>query len=108
MYPDIKKNIQKIVFMGGSLTRGNRGVMSGFNIHVDPHAARILTKSNIPLVMVGLDVGRECLISQDDANEIKNKNREAGQMIYSLLEAYRGASFYKGLTMYDSTALAYL
>lgn len=107
MYPDIKKNIQKIVFMGGSLTRGNRGVMSEFNIHVDPHAARILTKSNIPLVMVGLDVGRECLISQDDANEIKNKNR-AGQMIYSLLEAYRGASFYKGLTMYDSTALAYL
>lgn len=49
------------------------GVMSEFNIHVDPHAARILTKSNIPLVMAGLDVGRECLISQDDANEIKNK-----------------------------------
>ena len=32
MYPEVSEHIREIVMMGGSVTRGNKGVMSEFNI----------------------------------------------------------------------------
>lgn len=48
-YPDVKENIKEIVSMGGSTGRGNRGIYSEFNYHVDPEAAKIVYKSGIPI-----------------------------------------------------------
>ena len=36
LYPEVKSNIREIVMMGGSVTRGNKGVMSEFNVATDP------------------------------------------------------------------------
>ncbi len=35
-YPEVKRNIREIVLMGGSASRGNKGVMAEFNIALDP------------------------------------------------------------------------
>ena len=35
-FPEVKSRIERIVLMGGSVTRGNKGVMAEFNIFVDP------------------------------------------------------------------------
>ena len=35
LYPEVKSNIREIVMMGGSVTRGNKGVMSEFNVATD-------------------------------------------------------------------------
>ena len=40
-YPQVKEHIDRIVMMGGALTRGNLGVMSEFNVGVDPEAQRL-------------------------------------------------------------------
>ncbi|QUL52681.1 ribonucleoside hydrolase RihC [Paenibacillus tritici] len=107
MYPEVKKNIAEIVLMGGSTGRGNAGVMSEFNIYGDPEAAKIVFQSDLPIVMVGLDVGLKALVYPEDSAQLKVMN-QTGNMIYQLFQKYRGGSMKTGLKMYDSTAIAYL
>ncbi|MGB3159808.1 MAG: ribonucleoside hydrolase RihC [Carnobacterium sp.] len=107
MYPETKTAIKEIIFMGGSLTRGNSGVMSEYNIDFDPEAAKIVFNSGVRIVMVGLDLGLKALILPEDSTEIKEMNK-VGDMFYHLFKRYRGGNMQSGLTMYDSTAIAYL
>lgn len=107
MYPEVKERIAEVVLMGGSTGRGNAGVMAEFNIYADPEAAKILFQSQLPIVMVGLDVGLKALVYPEDSEQLKDMN-ETGRMIYSLFQKYRGGSMKTGLKMYDSSAMAYL
>lgn len=107
VYPEVKANIKEIVLMGGSVTRGNKGVMAEFNIYFDPDAAKIVFMSGIPIVMAGLDVGMKALVLPEDSEKIKDMNK-TGNMIYHLFKYYRGGSMKTGLKMYDSCAIAYL
>lgn len=106
-YPECLANIEEIILMGGAYTRGNKGVMSEFNIATDPEAADIVFSSNIKLTMVGLEIGLQSLIYPEDSELIKNMN-PVGEMFYQLFKKYRGGSFNDGLKMYDATAIAYL
>ncbi|WP_195576304.1 ribonucleoside hydrolase RihC [Paenibacillus sp. 1001270B_150601_E10] len=107
MYPEVKGNIQEIVLMGGSASRGNKGVMSEFNIATDPEAAKIVFASGVPIAMAGLDVGWKALVFPEDCEMLKDMNK-TGNMIHSLFQHYRGGSMKTGLKMYDSCAIAYL
>ncbi|MNJ43686.1 ribonucleoside hydrolase RihC [Paenibacillus bouchesdurhonensis] len=107
MYPEVKEKIAEVVLMGGSTARGNAGVMAEFNIYADPEAAKILFQSQLPVVMVGLDVGLKALVYPEDSEQLKDMN-ETGRMIYQLFQKYRGGSMKTGLKMYDSSAMAYL
>lgn len=107
LYPEVKKNIREIVMMGGSASRGNKGVMSEFNIGTDPEAAQMVFQSGVPIVMAGLDVGLKALVYPEDSEEIRQMGR-VGDMAYQLFKRYRGGSFQTGLKMYDSCAVAYL
>jgi len=107
MYPEVQEKIAEIVIMGGSTARGNAGVMAEFNIFADPEAAKIVFQSNLPIVMVGLDVGLKALVYPEDSELLKEMN-ETGRMIYQLFQKYRGGSMKTGLKMYDSCAIAYL
>ncbi|HIR91952.1 MAG TPA: ribonucleoside hydrolase RihC [Candidatus Egerieimonas intestinavium] len=107
VYPEVKEHIREIVMMGGSATRGNKGVMSEFNIATDPEAAQMVFQSGVPIVMAGLDVGLKALVLPEDSEEIKTMGK-VGDMAYHLFKKYRGGSFKTGLKMYDSCAIAYL
>lgn len=107
LYPEVKSNIREIVMMGGSANRGNKGVMSEFNIATDPEAAQMVFQSGIPIVMAGLDVGLKALVYPQDSEEIRTMGK-VGDMAYHLFKRYRGGSFQTGLKMYDSCAIAYL
>ena len=106
-YPEVKKNIREIVMMGGSASRGNKGVMSEFNVALDPEAAHMVFHSGVKLTMVGLDVGLKAFGLPQDSERIKDMNK-TGAMAYCLFKKYRGGSFNTGLKMYDSSAIAYL
>lgn len=55
--PDIARSIRQIVAMGGARSEGgNITASSEYNIHADPHAAKVVADSGCPLVMFGLDV----------------------------------------------------
>lgn len=107
VFPEVKEKIKEIIMMGGTATRGNFGVMSEFNIATDPEAARIVFESDVPITMIGLDVGWKALVYPEDSEKLKSMNK-TGEMIYSLFQKYRGGSLKTGLKMYDSTAIGYL
>ncbi len=106
-YPEVKENIREIVLMGGSASRGNKGVMSEFNVATDPEAAKIVFDCGLPLVMAGLDVGWKALVLPEDSAKLPQLG-EVGRMAYCLFQKYRGGSMKTGLKMYDSCAIAYL
>ena len=107
MYPEVKPHISRLVMMGGSLTRGNKGVMSEFNFATDPHAAKIVFDFGVPLVMADLDIGRKASIPGTDIEKIRSFGK-TGAMLYALLKKYRSGTFETGLHMYDSCVLAYI
>ncbi|SDL10289.1 non-specific riboncleoside hydrolase [Clostridium cochlearium] len=106
-YPEVKDNIDKLVIMGGSTTRGNKTPLAEFNIYVDPESAEIVFKSGIDIVMCGLDITNKAVLKEEDINYIKNMNK-TGHMMYSLFKCYRSGSFKSGLRMHDLCAIAYL
>ena len=107
MYPDAAEKIEELVIMGGSVNRGNSGVLSEFNFHCDPEAAKIVIDSGLKIAMAPLDVGLKALVYPEDSEKLKNMNK-VGNMMYHLFKRYRGGSFNTGLKMYDSCAIAYL
>ncbi|MBO0423298.1 ribonucleoside hydrolase RihC [Enterococcus plantarum] len=107
LYPECVERIEELVIMGGALGRGNAGVLSEFNIAVDPEAAKIVFESNISLTMVGLDVGEKALVLPKEREQMRKMNR-TGDMIDHLFRKYRGGSLETGLKMYDGCAIAYL
>lgn len=106
-YPEVKEKIEELVLMGGALGRGNFGILSEFNIAIDPEAAKIVFESGLSLAVAPLDVGLKALVYPEDSEKIKDMN-QTGDMMYHLFKKYRGGSFGTGLKMYDSCALAYV
>lgn len=107
LYPEVKTHISRIVLMGGSLTRGNKGVMAEFNFATDPHAAKMVFDAGVPLVMAGLDVGWQAAILPEDTAKLLTMGK-TGQMVHALFKKYRSGTFATGLRMYDACAVAYL
>lgn len=65
VHPIIKKHIDEIIFMGGSVDNGNVSPAAEFNALCDPEALDIVLKSGIPVKMVGLNVTRKVLCTKE-------------------------------------------
>lgn len=107
VFPAVKEKIERIVLMGGTCGRGNKGVLSEFNVASDPEAAAIVFSSGVPIAMAGLDVGWAAMLRPEDSERIRDLN-ETGKMFYSMFGHYRDGSLKTGLKMYDAHAMAYL
>jgi inosine-uridine nucleoside N-ribohydrolase len=82
--PDLAGMIRSIVLMGGSLSGGNITPSAEFNFYVDPEAARIVFDAGVPLTMVGLDVTRQVLLTDEHINALgagKNPSSQAAARI---------------------------
>ena len=76
---NILENIKEIVLMGGSTTEGNITKAAEFNILVDPEAADICFKCGVPLRMLGLNVTRKILVTDEviaKANKIETRGSD--------------------------------
>jgi inosine-uridine nucleoside N-ribohydrolase len=71
IHPDLQKQIREIVVMGGSLSGGNMTPAAEFNMYVDPEAASIVFGSGVPLTMVGLDVTRKCILTEEHVRALE-------------------------------------
>ncbi|MBN3524178.1 ribonucleoside hydrolase RihC [Paenibacillus apiarius] len=108
LYPDCASNIERIVLMGGSASRGNHTPNAEYNIYADPEAAKIVFNAGLPLVMVGLDVTSQATLTTENVETIRDMNK-TGNMLYSMFQHYRGGSLKAGgLKMHDLCAIAYL
>lgn len=111
--PNIAKKIKEIVLMGGALREGGNITPSAeFNIYVDPHAAKIVFESGVPLVVFGLDVTHQVLSSDDRLARIKNIGNSVSTTAYNLLTHYGRFDAEKygtnGAPLHDPCTMAYI
>lgn len=106
-HPEVKEKIDEIVLMGGAVLRGNITPLGEFNIFADPEAADMVFRSGLPLVMCGLELGRQATIKGDMVEALRHIS-PTGEMVYSLFSHYRSGDMIQGQRMYDSTAIGYL
>ncbi|SNY68884.1 ribonucleoside hydrolase RihC [Enterobacter sp. CC120223-11] len=106
-YPECKFNIRRLVIMGGSAGRGNFTPNAEFNIAIDPEAAERVFQSGIEIVMCGLDVTNQAMLTPDYLAQLPGINK-TGKMLHSLFSHYRSGSMSQGLRMHDLTAIAWL
>ena len=90
--PRIAGRVREVVLMGGAYTRGNRTPAAEFNIWADPEAAAIVFAAGWPLTMVGLDVTRQAIATDEIRARIRAIGTEVSGMVTALLEFY-GASY---------------
>ena len=84
-YPDVVKNIERIVFMGGSTTVGNATAVAEFNVWHDPEATAIVLDSGVPTFMYGLDVFNQVTISEQVALALVRSDSNLARVVGRLL-----------------------
>lgn len=110
-YPDLASLLHTILIMGGSASVGNVTPAAEFNIYVDPHAAQIVFKSGVPIVMCGLDVTLKAVLMPDDWDELAATGSKAGNFTRSCLQQpwrMLQAMGFAGVPMHDSCPVLYL
>lgn len=112
MDPSVKQNIDEIVIMGGSYQHGNISPAAEFNILADPEAASIVFNSGIPVVMVGLDVTRQVLVTSDVMDRMRKIDNKASKLFIDLMEFFNKAQKdvfgWEGGPLHDPLTIAYL
>jgi purine nucleosidase len=110
--PDVVPRIKEIVLMGGAIGLGNVTPAAEFNIYVDPHAAKVVFEAGVPLVMLGLDVTHQALLTPDRLDAIRALGTPLSRTVVELLEFYgiydqarRGRV---GAPLHDPCVIAYL
>lgn len=106
-YPQSKNKIKRLVMMGGSAGRGNFTPNAEFNIAIDPEAAARVFDSGLDIVMCGLDVTNQAMLSPDYLQRLPQLN-QTGKMLHALFSHYRSGSMATGLRMHDLCAIAWL
>jgi pyrimidine-specific ribonucleoside hydrolase len=114
LFPELKSKIEKIVLMGGGMSRGNYKPLAEFNIYVDPEAASIVFNSGIPIVMCGLDVTHKALFFKEDIELFRSIGNKTGRAVAELVDFF--SVFYRqnrpelggGAAMHDPCTIAWM
>ena len=110
-YPDLPQLLHSLCIMGGSAAAGNITPAAEFNIFVDPQAAEIVFHSSVKLVMFGLDVTLQEMLTATDLEELRLSGSKAGAFTHACLQcALQSVKRYglNGVSMHDSCPVMYL
>lgn len=110
--PDIVPKIKAIVLMGGAIGVGNITPAAEFNIYVDPHAADIVFRSGVALIMHGLDVTHKALVTPKRLEAIRAIGSKVSEAMVGLLTFYnifdQAKGEGQGAPLHDPCAIAYV
>ena len=111
--PRIAKRVKQIVLMGGGyFEQGNVTPSAEFNIYVDPHAADIVLRSGIDIVMMPLDVTHKALTSRAWVEGMRALGTPVGHAVASwtdFFERFDTAKYgSEGAPLHDPCVIAYL
>lgn len=105
-FPDLARSIRSIVLMGGAVGFGNVSPAAEFNIFADPHAASVVFRSGVPIVMFPLDVTNRASIEKTQMAELRDIGGEISNLCHRMLARY--ADFYRdrGIALHDPFTMA--
>lgn len=111
--PQVFAAVKQIVIMGGAhLAGGNITPHAEFNIYADPHAADIVLRSGLPIVMVGLDATLQVRCTAARMAKMKDSThrvtRIAAAMVDHVNEVYGEIYGSDGAALHDPCTVGYL
>ncbi|MGY3202948.1 nucleoside hydrolase [Streptomyces sp. TE5632] len=90
-HPEVTRNIERIVFMGGAAGAGNATPVAEFNVWHDPEAAAILLTAGVPITMYGLDVFHRVVVPAAEVRRLRASTEPGARLAGDLL-AHRPAT----------------
>lgn len=108
--PELKKKIECISLMGGSVYSGNVTSKAEFNFYVDPEAAKIVYESGVKLIQAGLEVTDRTAILFEEVEQFADGGK-VSKFVYDLFGFYTLFSKENGLSktpVFDACAVMYL
>ncbi|MFD5594940.1 nucleoside hydrolase [Streptomyces griseorubiginosus] len=84
-HPEVVRNIERIVFMGGAVATGNATPVAEFNVWHDPEAAAVLLTAGVPITMYGLDVFERVVVPAADVQRLRASAEPSLRMAGELL-----------------------
>jgi len=111
--PKIAPRIKQIVLMGGGFFEGgNVTPTAEFNIYVDPHAADVVLKSGVPIIMMPLDCTHKALTTAKRTAAFRKLGTRVGVAIADMLEFFERFDEQKygtdGGPLHDPCVIAWL
>lgn len=89
MRPEIVGGIARVVMMGGAYREpGNRTMTSEFNVLADPHAARIVFASDLPIVALGLDATHQVILRPEHTAEFAHVSGRISRPLSELMKSW--------------------
>jgi inosine-uridine nucleoside N-ribohydrolase len=111
--PTLTDHVREIVLMGGNgFCNGNASPAAEANILNDPEAADIVFGASCPIVMAGLDITEQIVMTSADLARLATIGTRRADHLAAIVPFYEG--FYNerldldGIFVHDSTAISYL
>lgn len=108
--PEIAAGIREVVILGGGINRGNITPVAEFNFYADPHAARVVFESGLPITLVPLDVTHQVLVTDEIIARIRAIGNPMSRAAADLLSYYGSTRrpALGGAPLHDPCVIAYL
>jgi purine nucleosidase len=111
--PRIASRIARIVAMGGGFFEGGNVTPAGeFNIYVDPHAARLVFESGIPITLIPLDCTHQALTTMARIERFRAMTNRSGPAAAAMLNFFERYDVHKygfdGGPLHDPCVIAWL
>lgn len=76
-----RSKIREVIFMGGSVDRGNHTPTAEFNTYADPEALGIVLDSALPIRMVGLNLTHQALATPEVVARMRAMDHQVGRVV---------------------------
>ena len=111
--PRIASRVKQIVAMGGGyFEQGNVTPAAEFNIYVDPHAARLVFESGIPITLIPLDCTHQALTTRARLARFEAMTTRSGAATAQMLNFFERYDVHKygfdGGPLHDPCVIAWL
>lgn len=109
--PDLVARIDRLVWMGGAVGRGNHTPSAEFNAFADPEALGILLDRGAAPVVIDLDACRKVLLHEADVSALADGGGPRSALLARLLGGYLDIALSRGrpaMALYDPVAAAAL
>ena len=110
--PELATKVERIVLMGGARDLGNMTPAAEFNFFVDPHAAAIVLRLPVPIVMFGLHATHQAIGTPERVERIAALGTPVARAVRGMLGRPRRGGIDRfgvpGHPLHDPCVIAYL
>jgi ribokinase len=107
--PETMQQLGRLIIMGGAIAvPGNISAVAEFNIFVDPHAADIVCRACLPIILVPLDVTQQVRLTQEFLQQtVRGTGTRLAQATRHMTHRFlHGPQPLSGMAMHDPLAVA--